>query len=220
MTDRDELHDPLKPLHQIYEPDERQISFNASLKDRHAALEEIVLSDEVPIDVRQLFETAKNLSLYSWFVYRFHQVSELISFSALEMALRERYLAENPIDKKLRKKRPPSLYDLLQHAKKNGWINNESFSDNYQIARRIAELDKMIEKSKTHDFDKEPYMFIDEPSEEDIAAAFSNMDRVKAISETAHKIRNDLAHGSNTLHPNSLSTLRINADVINQIYPK
>ncbi len=97
MTDRNELQDPLKPLDRIYEPDERQISFTASLEDRHAALEEITLSDAAPLDVRQLFETAKNLSLYSWFVYRFHQVSELISFSALEMALRERYLLENPI---------------------------------------------------------------------------------------------------------------------------
>lgn len=220
MTEHDEVQDPLKLLDQIYEPDERQVSFTASLEDRHAALEEIVLSDTVPLDVRQLFETAKNLSLYSWFVYRFHQVSELISLSSLEMALRERYLVENLIDEKSKKKRPPSLYDLLQHAKKNGWINNEGFSDSYQIARRNAELVKMIEKSITHDFDKEPSMSIDEPSEEEIDEALSKMDRVKAISETSHKIRNDLAHGSNTLHPNSLSTLRINADVINQIYPK
>lgn len=218
MTDRNKLQDPLKPLDQIYEPDERQISFTASLKDRHAALEKIVLNNEVPLDVRQLFETAKNLSLYSWFVYRFHQASELICFSALEMALRGRYLIENPIDEKSKKKRPPSLYDLLQHAKKELWITNEGFSDSYLLARHNSEFNKMIAKLKTHDFGQEPSMPIDEPSEEEIAEELSKMDRVKAISETSHKIRNDLAHGSNTLHPNSISTLRINAEVINQIY--
>lgn len=107
MTDRDELQDPLKPLDRIYEPDERQISFTISLEERHAALKEIVLSNAVPLDVQQLFEMAKNLSLYSWFVCHFHQVSELISFSALEMALRGRYLAENPMGEKSKKKRRP-----------------------------------------------------------------------------------------------------------------
>lgn len=218
MTDRDKLQDPLKPLDQIYEPDERQIPLIASLEDQHAALKEIILNDAVPLDVRQLFETAKNLSLYSWFVYRFHQVSELTSFSALEMALRERYLAENPIDEKSKKKRPPTLYDLMQHAKKEGWITNEGFSDSYQLARHNAEFNKMIEKSKTHDFDKEPSMSIDVPSEEEVAEELSKMDRVKAISETSHKIRNDLAHGSNTLHQNSISTLHTHAELINQIY--
>ena len=218
MTDLDQLQDPLKPLDQIYEPDDRQISFSTSLEDHHAALEEIVLNDAVPLDVRQLFETAKNLSLYSWFVYRFHQVSELISFSALEMALRERYFAVNPIDEKSKKNRPPSLYDLMQHAKREGWITNEGFSDSYQIARHNAEFYKMIEKSKIHDFDKDPSRSIDEPSEEEIAEELSKMGRVKAITKTSHKIRNDLAHGSNTLHPNSISTLRINAEMINQIY--
>lgn len=219
MIDRDEPQDPLKPLDQIYEPDERQLSFAASLEERHAALDEIVLNEAVPLDVRQLFETAKNLTLYSWFVYRFHQVSELVSFSALEMALRERYIAENPIDKKSKNTRPLSLHNLLQHAIKESWITNEGFSDNYQVARHNAEFDKMIEKSKTHGFDKEASMQVSEPSEVEIAKALSKMNRVKTIGENAHKIRNNLAHGSKMLHPNSISTLRINADVINQIYP-
>lgn len=63
-------------------------------------------------------------------------------------------------------------------------------------------------------------MLVEQPSEEEIAQVHSTLDRVNAISENAHKIRNDLAHGSKILHPNSISTLRINADVINQIYPQ
>ena len=196
MDKVEKLQDPLKPLDQIYEPDERQVSFVATLDERHEALNEIVLNDSVPLDVRQLFETAKNLSLYSWFVYRFHQVAELMSFTALEMALRERYLAENPIDPKSNKK-PPALYRLLQHAKMNEWITNEGFPGLYETARYNARHIKMIEKSVIHDFEKEPEMPVDEPNEQEIQDALEELDMVEAIASNAHDIRNDLAHGSN-----------------------
>ena len=77
------------------EPDIRQQHL-CTLEEMHQLLDDIVLNDEVPDDVYQLFETAKNLSLYSWFMYRFHQVAELMSYTALEMALRHRYLLEHP----------------------------------------------------------------------------------------------------------------------------
>jgi hypothetical protein len=60
-----ELQGPLTPLDQICEQDERQTSFEDTLEDNHAELNGIVLNETVPIDVGQLFETAKNLSLYS-----------------------------------------------------------------------------------------------------------------------------------------------------------
>lgn len=219
MSEIEELQDPLKPLDQICEPDERQASFISTLEDNHAELNNIILNEAVPIDVKQLFETAKNLSLYSWFVYRFHQVSELIAFSALEMALRERYLAENPVDAKSKKKRTPSLYGLMQHAKKEKWLKNENFPSLYTRARHIAEENKMMEKMKSHDFDKEPSMPVDEPTDVEVKEALESLDMVEAITSNAHKIRNDLAHGSKILHPNSIWTLQTTAEVINQIYP-
>lgn len=140
-----------------------------------------------------------------------------MSFSALEMALRERYINENPIDPKS-KERPPTLYQLMQHAMNEGWITNEGFSGMYELARDQAEHIKMMEKVKTHDFDKEPNMPIDEPSETEIKNALANLDKVIVVAENANKIRNSLAHGSSTLHQDSASTLRTNADIINQIY--
>lgn len=219
MTSREKLQDPLKSLDQICEPDERQASFVGTLEDNHAELNSIILNEAVPIDVRQLFETAKNLSLYSWFVYRFHQVSELIAFAALEMALRDRYLAENPVDEKSKKKRPPSLYDLMQHAKKEKWLNNEDFPSLYARAKHHAQHIKMMEKIKSHDFEKDPSIPVDEPTEGDIKEALESLDMVEAVTSNAHRIRNDLAHGSKTLHPNSIWTLQTTAEVINQIYP-
>ena len=172
----------------------------------------------MPNEVSQLFETAKNISLYSWFVYRFHQVAELISYSALEMALRERYLSENPNDAD-KEKRPPTLYRLMQHAKDSQWITNEGFPSLYDRARHHAEIKKVMKKMASHDFSSEQTMAIDDPDEDEIVAALEDLDLVGAISGNAHKLRNQLAHGSSTLHPNSVSTLRTHAELINQVYP-
>lgn len=218
MSDKEKLQDPLKSLDQLYEPDERQKFFWGTLEDRHENLSKIILNDNVPIDVRQLFETAKNLSLYSWFVYRFHPVSELISFTALEMALRERYLSENP-PKANSKSHHLNLYKLLQHAKDKKWIVNEKFQSIYRRAKHQAEYEKMLKMAEEHDFEKEPSMPIEEPNEEEIKSVMLGIDIVKAITENAHKIRNNLAHGSSNLNPNSITTLRTNAELINQIYP-
>ncbi len=216
MTGKD-VEDPLKPLNQIYEPDERQQFLPATLEQRHRALSEITLNDSAPLQVRQLFETAKNLSLYSWFAYRFHQVSELISFTAVEMALRERFLAENPPQADS-VQRAPSLFQLMRHAKDKKWITNDGFPSLYERARHFAAHNKAVNMSQEHDFEEEPIMPIEEPSEEEAAAEMANMDMVKAITDNAHKIRNSLAHGSSILHPGSVTTLRTNAEVINQIY--
>lgn len=216
MNDED-LQDPLKALEKINEPDDRQKNFVHGLEENHAELSAIVLNDSTPIEVQQLFETAKNLSLYSWFVYRFHQVSELIAFSALEMALRERYLAENLQSKN--GKAPSGLYRLMQHAKKKKWITNNGFPSLYRRAKHLVENRKAIDIINKHDFDKEPSALVEDPNEEEIEDALANLDMVEAVTSNAHKLRNDLAHGSSILHPNSISTLITTSEVINQIYP-
>ena len=78
----------------------------------------------------------------------------------------------------------------------------------------------MMEKILSHDFETHLSMDIDEPSEDEINQAVENMNRVEDVAASAHKLRNNLAHGSNTLHPNSIQTLKINAEIINQIFPE
>lgn len=75
------------------------MSGNVSLSDQdyHEALSKIVLNDTVPARSRELFETAKNLSLYSWFVYRFHPIAELTGWLALENALLEKAKREGEL---------------------------------------------------------------------------------------------------------------------------
>ena len=209
--DSEKIQDRLKQLDGICEPDVRQAFFRgASLDRNHAELSDIVLSKKVPADVRQLFETAKNLSLYSWFVYRFHQVSELIAYPALEMALRHRYEKENGKKASLRK--------LLKHARKKNWIVNEGFSCLNEIARRNAERKKFLEAVLSGDFETGEPIVVDPPTEQEIREARNELDMVSEIAEAIPRLRNELAHGSSNLAPSSIATLRVVSEAINQIY--
>lgn len=212
MTMDNELEDPLKPLEKICCPDDRQSTLSANLEDVHGVLSEIFLHKKVPIDVRQLFETAKNVSLYSWYVYRFHQVAELVGYSSLEMALKLRYRKEIPDAK------PPMLKGLLLHAKDNNWIADEGFSDRMKRARRYAETQKTYEAIQQMKEEGESERIVDDPTEEEVCIAMEKMDVVGGIVSSAASVRNDLAHGSTTLDPKSIATLRTISEVINQLF--
>src|SRR6266571_1954419 len=90
VTMRNEVSDPLKPLTEVCKPDERQAFVGCSLQELHADLSALTLRETVPVGVRQLFETAKNARLYTFFVYPFHQLAEMVAYQALERALKER----------------------------------------------------------------------------------------------------------------------------------
>ncbi|MFA7667916.1 MAG: hypothetical protein WCX93_01070 [Burkholderiaceae bacterium] len=89
------------------------------------------LSDAVPEKIRILFDTARNLYLYSWFVYRFYNVAEQQVFGCLEMAIRERLKDEMPLPEKYwpkkRQERPPSLKAMLHYVIDRGYIQNVGF---------------------------------------------------------------------------------------------
>lgn len=89
----------LKKLEEIYLPDVRyrnranvdlstgQVT-QTVVEDIHALVDGVRLGAGVPEDVRSHFETAKNLILYSWFVYSFNEVATMHAMVALEMAAR------------------------------------------------------------------------------------------------------------------------------------
>lgn len=206
------IDDPLKPFDEICKPDSRQEFLVGSLEDRHIELSKIILCNDVPADVIQLFETAKNLSLYSYFVYRFHQASELIAFTAMEMALREKHKTEYP------EKKPPMLSKLLELARDNGWIVEEKFSNRDVLARSNAQIKKAYKAISLVVKEKQEPVSIEDPTEEEIQEALLELNMVGGIVDATAYLRNTLAHGSNMLHPNSISTLRKTADVINQLF--
>jgi hypothetical protein len=223
---KERVQDPLRALSDVFRITGGNSCFNTSLEQDHQLLSEITLDENVPIAVRQLFETAKNLSLYSWFVYRFHQVSEMVAFAAMEMALRERYLKENPpveesasesTEKTKKKSRNPSLGRLLQHARNENWIRNDRFSFSRDWAYRNAQEKKMKETIASGILDTVISAPVAEPTEKEIEQEMEKLDIVDTLVTYAPQVRNDLAHGSTSLGRGSINGLLKAAEVINQI---
>lgn len=162
------------------------------------------------------FETAKNLYLYSWFVYRFYPVAEQQALTSLEFALRERLppLEDTPKGKP----RTEGLALRLQRARKLGFIRNEGLKIRERLARRSAraryEFETMEEMIRTGVTE----MVLDdsniEPNEQDLDG-----DWIGTFVESLPKIRNEYAHGSHMLHPMVLGRFEIVCDLINQLYP-
>lgn len=96
------------------------------LADLHQRVEILTLNAGVPVDVRRNFEIAKNLLLYTWFVYEFQRPAAQQAFSTLEMALRLRF--PDAVKKSLNKDGTEktvaqTLRPLLERARKEGLLN-------------------------------------------------------------------------------------------------
>lgn len=209
--------DYLKQVEQIGSADTRNEFFNYTLEDIHGALSDITIHESAPSKVVVHFETAKNLSLYAWYVYRFHQIAEMTAYTALEMALREKYRYEEPgiSEVKLSKM---TMKPLMDQAKKRDWITNEKFPSLYDRAIHTARIEKAYEQSKKHDFEKSPSMPIEEPSESEISNVLERFDLASVVIENTHKMRNSLAHDLTKMAPDSLATISLVAEVINQLF--
>ena len=208
------VEDPLKKLDDVLEPDERQSYMLGELHDYHEVLSEIELNNNVPIEVRQLFETAKNVSLYTYFVYRFHQVSEMVGYSALELAIKILCEYDNELEEV-----PHGLSKLMFHAKKKKWLDNEYFDDLEESTvigikrKRIIQAEKELKKhgKLLNDPDRDI-------TESDIRDGINKSFAVDGLIYFTLNFRNNLAHGSKMLYPSSMTMLEKTAGVINYIY--
>lgn len=187
---------------------------NRTLEDQHEIISRFVLVHTTPESVRVHFETAKNLYLYAWFVYRFYMVAEHYVFSTLEMALRGR-LHAHFTPKQM--KRPPGLAELLSMAAALGYL------DNNKLPSREARALEMAQNRFSHEItarmmrDGVTSMAVDyssvRPTEEDLA-----FDWIGHFAAHLPLQRNMHAHGSDHLYPNVLWTFEIVAELINQLY--
>src|SRR5579859_627941 len=125
-------YESLRPVEHIFTPDIRSTGYvrfengamrPVTIEDRQRDIGKIKLTELVPQDIRIHFENAKNLSLYTWFVYRFGPVAEHQAFVTFEFALRERLKAkiEDP-------QNPPGFKGLLKMAITQGILKNEGFT--------------------------------------------------------------------------------------------
>lgn len=220
--------DHLKPLAAIYFPDPRSNgqSFSDTFHDRplridgrHADVASIKLTVSVPDSIRVQFETAKNLYLYAWFVYRFYPVAEHHALTCLELGLRSRF--PDPLPEQYRKNKPdswkPTLQPLLRFAIDTGAIKNEGFR------RWHDQVNRRAQQRYTNERQREMVERNLEQIEIDYSQAVPNEhDRdwnyLSALLRALPSIRNAYAHGSTMLHNQVLGTLELVCEILNQLF--
>ncbi|MBP0607721.1 MULTISPECIES: hypothetical protein [Burkholderia] len=175
------------------------------------------LSARVPRSVRVHFETAKNLYVYAWFVYRFYPVAEQQVLTSLEFALRERLGIQMKQSSGEEAKRTRGLRNLLEEARKRELVSNARFSWNEerarQRARQRAEFQQIEEMHRLGLTTVEVDYSNVEPLPEDF-----DQDWIGTFINTLPRIRNTYAHGSGTLHNAVLHTFEIVSELINQLF--
>ena len=93
------MPDTLKPFDQILEADsiwqdfilrnrETGVVRERTVRDHYSSIESIQVSSVVPESVREHFDVARNLFVYSWFISDFMPVAEMHGFSSVEYAIR------------------------------------------------------------------------------------------------------------------------------------
>jgi len=187
------------------------------LADHHEAIAALSLHAGVPQDVALQFETARNLYLYAWFVYRFYPVAEHQSLACLELALRDRLKDDVRAGKVGARGNRPMLRALLKYAVTQGMVKNEGFQtwrNRGEInARTRVEMEKMREMSETNLTE-----ISWDDSEIEVTAEDLNWDYANMLVQTLPYIRNEYAHGSTNLHNLVLHTIQIVCEIINQLY--
>ena len=202
----------MKSLADMCKRDDRAATCGA-LDERHRVLTEIVLHESVPDHVRKLFDTALNLSLYSWCVYDFHPIADLTGFLALEAAVKARAAQESPKFVTIK-----SFSKLMKAAMENGWIAEDRIANRREIARARVSNRKALEAIGRMDEVGAKSMPVEEPTKEEVLQEEREMQVIASICKAGVRIRNSLAHGERTVMPGSERRLRMTADLINQLF--
>ena len=131
----------LKNINEITSPDNRTTSFvvvnretgqkrEFRICDLHEEVDLIKLDETVPEEVRGQFNVARNLCLYSWYCYSFHNVACFKAYSTIEMALRIR------LDKP--EEAISSLRSMLEEALAIGVLQDKSLPETVAYMRNLA----------------------------------------------------------------------------------
>jgi len=194
----------LRPLEYMASPDPRWAGFGSINTDgihepitieRYAEpIQKTKLNTSVPELVVTHFETAKNLALYAWNVYRFTPVAELYAYISIELALR---------DVTGDKKRP--FKKLFERAIEKKILSNEKFSQwKHVTERRERQYQETIEWAQG--------LEIEQPKPPEY------WDYLDVIVESIPYFRNNYAHGSTSISPWAYAALKDSSEIINQLY--
>ena len=228
----EKIFDPekLRPVALVCEPDPRSTMFGmvdlktgafrtVELTDHHGMIAALTLHGGVPEDIVHQFETARNVYLYAWFVYRFYTVAEQHSLACLEMALRDRLKAEVAAGMIDYKGKHPTLKPLLKYAVEKGLIRNEGF----EIWRNRGTINSRarVEMEKFQEMTEKNVNEIEwDESEIAVTAEDLEWDYAATLVEVLPRLRNTYAHGTTNLHNLALMSMRAVCEIINQLYPQ
>lgn len=235
----------------IFDPDPRSTGFeilgeqgfrSMTLQDQHDAVAQITLHERVPREIVVKFETARNLNLFSWFVYRFHSAAVSHCHECLELALRTRFKEEllareererraqyerklkdnprkteryQPIDKENFK---PTLRPLLKYAIDVGALKNENFNT-WQLKTRLRARSRRDEEVIRKMSEEGLTEFQMDDANIEINDEDRDHDYLSQLLASVPFIRNHYAHGTSALDNKSLGVLRLASEIINQIFP-
>lgn len=198
-------------------------------RDRHESIAALALADNVPDQVRTHYDTARNLYLYAWHVYRFHVVAEQQALASLEMALRLALAQHGKVGehgamlgtagRHTSGKRQPAargLARLMSMALESDLISNDRLTRKKLWAQRLAERRRSIEHIEFMAKHQLQELMVPDtpavPTEDELAH-----DWLSDFVERLPHLRNEYAHGSQLLHANVLMTFEIVSDLINQL---
>ncbi|MBL1213905.1 MAG: hypothetical protein D8M61_11230 [Ignavibacteriae bacterium] len=183
-----------KNIDEIFETD---IKRNLTFESFYVKVSKIKLNSSVPENIKTHFETARNLMLYSWFVSKFRQVAELHAFSSIELAIRTKI--EIATNKKCAKR---GLKNLLEYAVRNKWIVDEGFP---RVIERKQQKKKYREEFRPN---------LPDEIEEDLQK------HTKILVNFFPDLRNQFAHGSNSILNSEMLIIDDCRHLINQLFGK
>lgn len=201
--------DMAAPDPRLHVPDGEEL---ASRQRQHAAVAGLLLNPSVPEAVVIQFETAKNLYLYAWHVYRFYPVAEMQALAALEFGLRERLSPDLP-DKR------PALSRLLRLACDRHLIRNDGFQRWHQLAEQRARERFRFEQFQRMQYEGLTELAWDDDAPVEITPADRDWDLTDVLQRSLPSRRNLHAHGGPTLTPQVRGKLELVMEILNQLYP-
>lgn len=191
-----------------------------SLAAHHADIATVQISPAVPEPIAIQFETARNLYLYAWHVYRFYMVAATQALTTLEFGLRERLPSRLPEPYQWPKQKQPMLAGMLRYAIDQGLIRNDGFRRWHHAADQRARERRSLEAIQTMIDQGLDRMEIDDDAPVEVAPQDQQWDLVSILSNSLPSLRNELAHGSPMLTRQVRGTLELVAEILSQLYPE
>lgn len=208
--------DSLKTIEELFIVDPRNRQY--TIEEWHKNLAKVSLNRSTPAEVKQLFENAKNIGMYTYFSYRLHQSSETIAYTALEQALKKKFELESQNINL--GKTPKRLEQYMDIALEQGWITDQGYQSSRGIAIARIEQRKVSDIIDSRELVEGKSIPISTPTDQEINDEMKLMGVAKKRLHAGRHVRNSLAHGSGGLAPTVFGTLNCIAEEINQLFPE